>query len=54
MWVKETPLHFIVDRRSQKNLISTEVVKCLGLSTTPYLLLYNIEWLHQGGDILIN
>jgi hypothetical protein len=27
MWVKGTPLHFIVDRGSQKNLISTEVIK---------------------------
>jgi hypothetical protein len=27
MWVKGTPLHFIVDSGSQKNLISTEVVK---------------------------
>jgi hypothetical protein len=34
MWVKGTPLHFIVDSGSQKNLISAEVVKQLGLSTT--------------------
>jgi hypothetical protein len=27
MWVKRTPLHFIVDSGSQKNLISAEVVK---------------------------
>ena len=27
MWVKGTPLHFIVDNRSQKNLISAEVIK---------------------------
>jgi hypothetical protein len=27
IWVKGTPLHFIVDSESQKNLISTEVVK---------------------------
>jgi hypothetical protein len=27
MWVKGTPLHFIVDSGSHKNLISTEVVK---------------------------
>jgi hypothetical protein len=27
MWVKGTPLHFIIDSGSQKNLISTEVVK---------------------------
>jgi hypothetical protein len=45
MWVKGTPLHFIVDSRSQKNLISTEVVKQLGLSTTPHLHPYNIGWL---------
>jgi hypothetical protein len=35
MWVKGTPLHFIVDSGSQKNLISTEVIKQLGLSKTP-------------------
>jgi hypothetical protein len=27
MWVKGNPLHFIVDSGSQKNLISTEVIK---------------------------
>jgi hypothetical protein len=32
MWVKGTPLHFIVDSGSQKNLISAEAVKLLGLS----------------------
>eukprot|EP00253_Pinus_taeda_P004699 PITA_04699 len=31
MWVKGSPLQFIVDRRSQKNLISVEVMKWLGL-----------------------
>jgi hypothetical protein len=45
MWVKGTPLHFIVDSESQKNLISAEVVKQLGLSTTPHPQPYNIEWL---------
>jgi hypothetical protein len=48
MWVKGTPLHFIVDSRSQKNLISTEVIKQLGLSTTPHPQPYNIGWLRQG------
>jgi hypothetical protein len=48
MWVKGTPLHFIVDSKSQKNLISAEVVKQLGLSTTPHPHPYNIEWLLQG------
>jgi hypothetical protein len=47
MWVKGTLLHFIVDSRSQKNLISAEVVKQLGLSTTPHPQPYNIRWLHQ-------
>jgi hypothetical protein len=36
MWVKGTLLHFIVDSGSHKNLISAEVVKQLGLSTTPH------------------
>ena len=45
MWVKGTPLHFIVDSRSQKNLISAEVVKHLGLSTTPHPQPYNIGWI---------
>ena len=35
MYVKGTQLHFIFDSGSQKNLISAEVVKQLGLSTTP-------------------
>jgi hypothetical protein len=48
MWVKGTPLHFIVDSGSQKNLISAEVIKQLGLSTTPHLQPYNIGWLRQG------
>jgi hypothetical protein len=36
MWVKGTPLHFIVDSGSQKNLISAEVIKQLGLSIKPH------------------
>ena len=36
MWVKGSPLQFIVDSGSQKNLISAEVVKWLGLLTTPH------------------
>jgi hypothetical protein len=53
MWVKGTSLHFIVDSGSQKNLISTEVVKQLGLSTTPHPQPYNIGWLRQGQDIRV-
>jgi hypothetical protein len=54
MWVKGTPLHFIVDSGSQKNLISAEVVKQLGLSTTPHPQPYNIEWLWQGRDLCVS
>jgi hypothetical protein len=54
MWVKGTPLHFIVDSGSQKNLISAEVVKQLGLSTTPHPQPYNIGWLQQGGDLCVS
>jgi hypothetical protein len=48
MWIKGTLLHFIVYNGSQKNLISVEVVKHLGLSTTPHPQPYNIGWLRQG------
>jgi hypothetical protein len=54
MWVKGTPLHFIVDSGSQKNLTSAEVVKELGLSTTPHLQPYNIRWLRQGQDLCVS
>jgi hypothetical protein len=54
MWVKGALLHFIVDRGSQRNLISAEFVKQLDLSTTPYLHPYTIEWLRQGRDLPIN
>lgn len=37
MWVKGSPLQYIIDSGSQKNLISVEVVKQLGLPSTPYL-----------------
>jgi hypothetical protein len=54
MWVKDTPLHFIVDRGSQKNLISAEVVKRLDLPKTPHLQPYTIEFLCQGSDLCIS
>jgi hypothetical protein len=54
MWVKGTPLHFIIDSESQKNLISSDVVKQLGLSTTPHPQPYNIGWLHQGCDLCVS
>jgi hypothetical protein len=54
MWVKETPLHFIVDNKSQKNIISTEVFKELYLQKTPHPQPYNIGWIHQGQDFHVS
>jgi hypothetical protein len=34
MWVKGAPLHFIVDRRIQKKLISVKVIKRLDANNT--------------------
>jgi hypothetical protein len=53
MWVKGTPLHFIVDSSSQKNLILAEVIKRLALPTTPYPQPYTIGWLRQGSDLYV-
>jgi hypothetical protein len=52
--MKGTPLHFIIDRGSQKNLISAEVVKQLALSTTPHPQPYTIGWLCQGSNLRIS
>jgi len=54
MWVKGSPLQFIVDSGSQKNLISTEVMKRLGLKTTTHPQLDTIKWLHQGRDLCVS
>jgi len=54
MWVKGSPMQFIVDNRSQKNLISTEVMKWLGLSMTTHLRPYTIRLLHQGQDFRVS
>jgi hypothetical protein len=54
MWVKGVPLHFIVDNRSQKNLISTKIVKRLKLPMMPQPQPYTIEWLSWGRDICVS
>jgi hypothetical protein len=54
MWVKGTPLHFIVDSGSQKSLISAEVIKQLALLTMPHPKPYTIGWLRQGSDLHVN
>jgi hypothetical protein len=54
MWVKGSPLQFIVNSGSQKNLISVEVVKRLGFPTTTHPQPYTIKWLHQGRDLHVS
>jgi hypothetical protein len=54
MWVKGTPLHFIVDSGSQNNLISTKFVKWLALPITLLPKLYTIGWLRQGSDLHVS
>jgi hypothetical protein len=44
VWVKGTPLHFIVNCRSQKNMILFEVFKRLKLPTIPHPQPYTIGW----------
>jgi hypothetical protein len=54
MCVKGTLLHFIIDSGSQKNLISTKVIKRLSLPTTSHLQPYTIGWLYHGSDLCVN
>ena len=54
MWVKGTPLHFIIDSGSQKNLISAKVIKWPALPTMPHPQPYTIRWLCQGSDIHVS
>jgi hypothetical protein len=42
MWVKGTPLHFIIDSGSRKNLISAEVIKQSTLPKTSHPEPYTI------------
>jgi hypothetical protein len=51
LWVKVTPLHFIVDRRSYNNPNSFEVVKILKLPMIPHPQPYTIRWLSWGCNI---
>jgi hypothetical protein len=54
MWVRGTPLHFIIDRISQKNLILAEAIKWLSLPTTPHPQPYTIGSLHQRRDLQVS
>jgi hypothetical protein len=54
MWVKGAPLQFIINRRSQNNLISVEVTKRLDPPTTPHPYPYTIRWLRQGRYLCVS
>jgi hypothetical protein len=54
MWVKGTPLHFIVDSGIQKNLISEKFIKWLALPTMPHPQPYTIGWLCQGSNLCVS
>jgi hypothetical protein len=54
MSVKGAPIHFIIKNGSQKNLISTDVIKHLDLALKPYLHPYTIGWLCQGRDLYVS
>jgi hypothetical protein len=51
MWIKGTPLYFIIDSGIQKNLISAEVIKQLALPKTLHPQPYTIGWLFQGSNL---
>ena len=54
MWVKGSPLRFIVDNGSQKNLISADDMMWLGLPTTTHPQPYTNGWLHQGWNLCVS
>ena len=51
MWVKGSPLQFLVDSGRKKNLILEEVMKHIGLPTIAHPQPYTIGWIHQGSDL---
>ena len=53
MWVKGYLLQFLIDRRSQKIVISEKVMKHLNLLTITHLQLYTIGWLKPGRDLSV-
>jgi hypothetical protein len=54
MWVKRTPLHFIIHSDSQNNLILVDFIKQLALPTTPHPQPYTIGWICQGSDLHVS
>ena len=54
MWVKGTSLPLIIDRGSEKSLISVRVIKWLALLTMLHPQPYTIVWLCQGSDFCVS
>jgi hypothetical protein len=54
MWVKGDPLRFIINSGSEKNMISTKVVKRLEFPMTPHLHPYTFGCLHQGRYLCVS
>jgi hypothetical protein len=54
MWVKVTPLHFIIDSSRHKSLISVEVIKHLALPTMLNPQPYTIGWLCKGSNLHVS
>ena len=53
IWVKNDPLRLIVDNISRKNFFHEDIVKKLGLLTTPHREPYNISWMKDGKKLRI-
>ena len=53
IWVQNNPLHLIVDNGSHKNFVSEDLLKKLGLVTTPHPQPYNISWMRDGHELRI-
>jgi hypothetical protein len=54
MWVKGTPLHFIVDKWESKEPDLSEVIKRMKLLTMPHPQPYTIGWLRWGRDLHVS
>ena len=52
--VKQKLVKAIVDPGSQKNLVSEEMVREMGLETRPHPRPYNIDWVKTGNEIPVD
>jgi hypothetical protein len=52
--VKQNLVKAIMDPGSQKNLISEDLVREMGLETTPHFRPYRVEWGKRGHEVRVN